>query len=138
MPATPNGMQADFFGANAYQQLLDKIEQLRRDMRHIQMALQPIEAQARRNQLTHPVKPNFVPSPGGMSAQLGDSNLPADVAEAMRPAFSNLHNWCLSAVESYYAMCWAAFGNEKTRQAIQDFETKFKNFTSGRSIRAQH
>ena len=135
MPLTTDGMQPEFYGANAHQQLLDKIAQLRRDMNHIQIALHAIEGPVRRDQAVHHLKPQFV----GPTAQLGgDKMIPAEVSESVRQRLSDLHNWCLSALESYYSIVWIAFGDAMVKKVIQDFETKFKHFTSVRSFQGHH
>jgi len=109
---------------------LDKVAQLRRDMVHIQTALHAIEAAVRRDQAVHPLKPQFV---GGTAKPGGDYVIPEEVSESIRQRLSDLHNWCLSAMESYYSICWLTFGTDMVKKVIQDFETKFKWFTSARS-----
>ena len=135
MPLSTDGMHARFFGANAHQQLLDKIAQARRDMQHIQTALQAIEGTVRRDQSVHPVKPQFA---GDTALRGGDRTIPAETAESIRQRLSDLHNWCLSLLESYYSMVWIAFGDDMVNKVIRDMETKFSSFTSRRSFTAHH
>ncbi len=106
MPLQNGEMHPRFFGMDPRAQLADKIAQMRSDLMHIQNGLHLIERRVRSNA----------------------------TGKDMRAEFSNLHNWYLSAVESYYAMVWAAFDHMKVNEVIRDFENKFKHFTSIRSI----
>ena len=107
MPLQTNGeMHPRFFGNTPHEQLIDKIAQMRTDLRHIHNALERIDRKAR-------------------------ANAPA---AALKPEFSILHDWYLSALESFFAMTWAAFDHQIVKLAVRDFENKFKHFTSERTI----
>jgi hypothetical protein len=107
MPLQQNGeMHARFFGATPHAQLVDKIAQMRRDLMHIQHALNGIDHRVRAN---------------------------ASGAD-MKSDFSLLYNWYLSAMESLFAMTWAAFDHNKVNEIIRDFDSKFRHFTSVRTI----
>jgi hypothetical protein len=124
MPLTKDGMRTKFYGDTPHKQILEKIDQLRRDMTHIQMALQAIEGPVRGDQAFHP-------------NQVGATPLPPDVAQSLKPRLSDLHNWCLSALESYYSIVWVASGTDMVDRVMQDFGTKFKNFTKSVSYTDQ-
>src|SRR5690348_5003033 len=107
MPLQGNGqMSANFYGGAPREQLKDKIGQLRRDMMHIERALAVIEHKVR-------------------------SNVSAD---DMKPDYTLLYFWFLSAAESLFAMTWAAFDRDKVKAVIQDFQNKFSTFTSARAV----
>jgi len=106
MPLQNGEMHADFFGATPQAQLADKIVQMRRDLMHIQRALSAIEGRVKTN----------APS------------------KTMKAEFSILHDWFLSAMESFLAMVWAGFEREKAKEVIRDFENKFRNFATARTL----
>src|SRR5581483_6914839 len=105
MPLQNGEMHARFFGATPREQLVDKVAQMRRDLMHIQNAL---------NVIDHRIKANAS-------------------SDAMNADFSLLYNWYLSAMESLFSMTWAAFNRHKVNAVIKDFDAKFKNFTTVRS-----
>jgi hypothetical protein len=107
MPLQSNGqMSADFFGSSPREQLKDKIGQMRRDMMHMQRALNVIEGKVRANT---------------SAADMGSD-------------FTLFYYWFLSAAESLFAMTWAAYDSGKVKAVIQDFQNKFSTFTTARSI----
>ena len=106
MPLQNGEMHARFFGATPHEQLADKINQMRSDLVHIQRALNGIDGLVRRK------------AP----------------ANAMKSEFGILHDWYLSALESFFAMVWAGFERDKANEVIRDFERKFRDFTSARTI----
>ena len=79
---------------------------MRRDLNHIQHALNALERRVKTN------------TPG---VQL--------VSE-----FTLLYNWCVSLMESLFAMTWATYDKDKVDKVIKDFENKFKTFTSTRTM----
>ena len=48
--------------------------------------------------------------------------------------FTLLYNWCVSLMESLFAMTWATYDKDKVDKVIKDFENKFKTFTSTRTM----
>ena len=106
MPLENGQMIPQFFGRTPHAQALDKIAQMRRDMNHIQLALQALERRAKAN------------TPGAQ----------------MRSEFTLLYNWCVSLMESLFAMTWATYDKAMAEKVIKDFESKFKIFTSIKSV----
>ena len=106
MPLENGHMIAQFFGRTPHAQAVEKIAQMRRDLNHIQHALNALERRVKTN------------TPG---VQL--------VSE-----FTLLYNWCVSLMESLFAMTWATYDKAKTEKVIKDFENKFKAFTSTRTM----
>lgn len=106
MPLENGKMIATFYGSTPHSQAVDKIAQMRRDMAHIQKALQAVE----RRVLTN--------TPGVQ----------------MRSEFTLLYNWCISLMESQFALTWAAYDKTMAEKVIKDFENKFKTFTSNRTL----
>lgn len=106
MPLDNGQMIAQFVGRTPHAQAVDKIAQMHRDLSHIQRAL---------HVLGHRVKAN---NPG----------------DQMRSEFTLLYNWCVSLMESLFALTWAAYDKDLADKVIKDFENKFKAFTSIRTI----
>jgi len=99
-------MIAEFYGNTPHAQAVDKIYQMHRDLNHIQRALRVLE---------HRVKAN---TPGNHLAS----------------EFTLLYNWCVSLMESLFAMTWATYDKAQVEKVIKDFENKFKGFTSNRTM----
>jgi hypothetical protein len=106
MPLENGHMAPQFFGTTAHAQAVDKIAQMRRDLGHIQLALHAVERRIRAN------------TPGAQ----------------MTPEFTLLYNWCVSLMESLFAMTWASYDKTRVEKVIKDFENKFKTFTVSRTI----
>lgn len=106
MPLENGKMIANFYGRSPQQQAVDKIAQMRRDMTHIQRALQAVERRV------------LAQTPGVQ----------------MRAEFTVLYNWCVSLMESQFALTWAAYDKAMAEKVIKDFENKFKTFTSERTL----
>jgi hypothetical protein len=106
MPLENGHMIAQFFGSTPHAQAVDKIAQMRRDLNHIERALHAVE---------HRIKAN---TPG----------------DQMRSEFTLLYNWCVSLMESLFAITWAAYDKDRAEKVIRDFENKFKTFTSMRTM----
>ena len=105
MPLEDGQMIATFYGSSPHAQAVDKIAQMRRDLNHIQNALRALERRV-------------------------TANTPGD---QMVSEFTLLYNWCVSLMESLFAMTWAAYDKARAEKVIKDFENKFKNFTSTRT-----
>ena len=106
MPLENGHMIAQFFGRTPHAQAVEKIAQMRRDLNHIQQALHALERRIQTNT---------------RSDQMG--------AE-----FTLLYNWCVSLMESLFAMTWATYDKARVEKVIKDFENKFKGFTSNRTM----
>lgn len=106
MPLENGQMIAQFFGRTPHAQAVDKIAQMRRDLNHIKHALTALERRI-------------------------NANTPGD---QMRSEFTLLYNWCVSLMESLFAMTWASYDKSKAEKVIKDFENKFKSFTSTRTL----
>lgn len=106
MPLEDGKMVATFAGQTPRGQAIDKIEQMRRDLTHIQHALHTIDRRVQAN------------TPGSQ----------------MTAEFTLLYNWCVSLMESLFAMTWATYDKARADKVIKDFENKFKNFTSFRTV----
>ncbi len=105
MPLEDGQMIAQFFGNTPHAQAVDKIFQMHRDLNHIQRALHALE---------HRVELN---TPSGQMAS----------------EFTLLYNWCVSLMESLFALTWAAYDKARAEKDIKDFENKFKAFTTTRT-----
>jgi hypothetical protein len=106
MPLENGHMIANFAGRDPHTQTVDKIAQMHRDLNHILRALQTLERRVKAK------------TPG----------------DQMRSEFTLLYNWCVSLMESLFAMTWATYDKDKTEKVIKDFENKFKTFTATRTI----
>jgi|SRR5678815_913076 hypothetical protein len=106
MPLENGQMIAQFFGRTPHAQAVEKIAQMRRDLSHIQHALNALERRLKAN------------TPG----------------DQMSSEFTLLYNWCVSLMESLFAMTWASYDKAKVDKVIKDFENKFKTFTSTRTM----
>lgn len=106
MPLENGKMIAQFYGGTPHAQALDKIAQMRRDLNHIQNALHGVERRIRAN------------APG----------------DQMVSEFTLLYNWSVSLMESLFAMTWVAYDKARVEKVIRDFENKFKNFTTTRTL----
>ena|SRR5215510_2091812 len=106
MPLENGQMIAQFVGSTPHAQTVDKIAQMRRDLNHIQHALHALERRVKAN------------TPG----------------DQMTSEFTLLYNWCVSLMESLFAMTWASYDKARTEKVIKDFENKFKSFTSTRTM----
>ena len=106
MPLESGQMIAKFYGRTPHAQLIDKVAQMRRDLNHIQHALFSLESRIKAN-------------------ASGDQ---------MVSEFTLLYNWSVSLMESLFAMTWAAYDKARVEKVIRDFENKFKNFTTTRTL----
>lgn len=106
MPLENGKMIANFYGRSPHLQAVDKIAQMRRDMTHIHRALHAVERRV------------LAQTPGAQ----------------MRAEFTLLYNWCVSLMESQFALTWAAYDKTMAEKVIKDFENKFKTFTSDRTL----
>jgi hypothetical protein len=106
MPLEHGQMIAQFFGRTPHDQAVEKIAQMRRDLNHIQHALRALE---------HKLKAN---TPGNQ----------------MDSEFTLLYNWCVSLMESLFAMTWATYDKAQAEKVIKDFGNKFKTFTTTRTM----
>lgn len=86
---------AQFFGRTPHEQALDKVAQMRRDLNHIQHALNALERRMR-------------------------ANTPSD---QLSSEFTLLYNWSVSLMESLFAMTWAAYDKARVERVIKDFDT---------------
>jgi hypothetical protein len=93
-------VEYELTGKDLYDKLHNKIEEMRSELRHMERALGVLDAQVRANAPVY----------------------------AMRPQFSTLYWWYVSAMESYIAMSWGAFGKDKTREVILDFANRFRHW----------
>jgi hypothetical protein len=87
-------------GATPREQTLNKIAEMRRELARIQTVLGHLEGQVR-------------------------VNAPA---AAMKPQFSAMFNWYVSAMESFFAMTNAMFGRSMKDQTIDDFNRRFTSY----------
>jgi hypothetical protein len=106
MPLENGRMIAQFYGGTPHAQALDKVAQMRRDLNHIQNALHGVERRIRAN------------APG----------------DQMVSEFTLLYNWSVSLMESLFALTWAAYDKDRAEKVIRDFGSKFKDFTSMRTM----
>ena len=105
MPIERDGtISLAYSGLPMHQALPMEIQEMRKELRHMERVLNIIEGQAR-------------------------AKVPGS---AMRPQFSALYNWNLSAMESFFAMISIAFENDNnfSREIARDYVKRFSMLTA--------
>jgi hypothetical protein len=95
MPLENGQMIAKFYGRAPHAQAVDKIAQMRRDLSHIQRAVHSLE---------HRIK----------ASATGDQ---------MRSEFTILYKWCVSLMESLFALTWAAYDKNRAKRSSKTSKT---------------
>lgn len=103
MPMLADGTVAKSLrGTDYHDAILNKCQEMRRELRHIEQAISRVEGMAR------------------AKAPL----------ESFRPPLNVMMGWYISALESLFTVVGAAIGGPRLHATITDFQRRFVNFAN--------